>query len=251
MFKGIEFSKSKLKSLFFGCQLSNLSAEVYSTANVSRSLMEMGSHLTVLKVDGEWFLMVPHLQWSHTLTSILREAQQPEEFYLTLNARHDLPSPWTSIFQQQHWSRLRVLDLGDGGLDLLSLKVFCASHGGTVREYRLRNITLQGYQYWEDAATALGQLWKLDLLVLWNIRDEQRSRDRGMSSQRMTGIVQRFMHCISESNLGISLGQDFVKAWHKVHHVERPESIYPEEGVTQLQGLFQRSRQILSAPFDD
>ena len=102
--------------------MSNLSAKVLTSPDFSELLKKLVTELVVLKVD----LDIPHNISDKPsvppLADILGKAQKLEHLYLTLVNHTGAPAEWKEFLLKVRWPRLRVLDLGDGHVDFITIK---------------------------------------------------------------------------------------------------------------------------------
>ena len=126
-FRGLEhlltaayFHAPKLKELLMGCDLSKLSADLFSSGNSAHLLQGLAPRLTMLRADYTSRSHEYNFDFETSIGQILNAASRLEELQLT--PRNNL-ADWDAVFEETKWPRLRVLNLGDGLLSLSALKV--------------------------------------------------------------------------------------------------------------------------------
>lgn len=110
----------KLKELLMGCDVSKLSADLFTSGDSARVLQELAPRLTILRADCTWLSPEPNFDFEISIENTLDVASRLEELHLTL--RGSL-ADWDAIIEGITWPRLRVLALGDGALSFSALKV--------------------------------------------------------------------------------------------------------------------------------
>ena len=110
----------KLKELLMGCDTSNLSASLFTSGDFAHTVRNLAPRLTMLKALCESGSEEPNHDFATNIENILLAASRVEELYLIPQITL---ANWDAIFRQITWSRLRVVDLGDGILSVSALKV--------------------------------------------------------------------------------------------------------------------------------
>lgn len=214
LFQALSLHAPKLKTVLLGCQLSNLSTEIFNTPAVIATLTNSAPQLTILKVDCTPPRNEPS-RWMEDLAHVLRHARKLQELHLTLGRSSSIAR---EIFHGGKWPQLEVLDLGDGDFDLETIKAICDCHGEVLRELRLRNIHLEGPKSWDEAAIDLGKCLKLHLVALSSMSDTVNIEDPYLAPERVDITARRLMQRIANSDLGMAGDEGFVVGWHKKNY---------------------------------
>ena len=215
LFQAVRLYAPKIKKLVVGSQMSNLSTEILSRPAPIGAMRKIAPQLTMIKLDCYPPRGDSSLQWIEDFARILRQATKLEELYITLG--RPLINAQT-IFQDRKWPHLKILDLGDGEVDLDILKAISHSHADVLRELRLRNNFLVGPTNWEEAAAELGKILKLDLIALSSMCDEDSIHEPYNDPQRVQATARWFMQRVPSSDLGMVGDRGFVVAWHKQNY---------------------------------
>ena len=110
----------KLKELLMGCDLSNLSADLFTSEGSARALRKLAPRLTMLRADCTRNSHELNYGFGTSIKNTLKKASRLEELYMTLPSNL---ADWNAIFRKIKWPRLRVLNLGDGAMSFSALKV--------------------------------------------------------------------------------------------------------------------------------
>ena len=206
---------SNLRELFLGCQSSRLSLDIFSGADNMKACLAIAPLLRRLKLDCR---DAPHQQGRQNMAYFIQSARQLQELHLTCDRSLTyLPT----IFQENMWPALRVLDFGDGDLDFLTLKAIAQCHNKVLRELRLRNMRLHGQETWEEVAIEIGRTLELDFVSVSSLSEEPRFfavRGSPSKPERSQAIARSFLSWIPDRKIRLLGIGSFAVAWHKDNH---------------------------------
>ncbi|KAG6986641.1 hypothetical protein G7Y79_00075g099130 [Physcia stellaris] len=218
LLKAIGLYSSNLKELLLGCRSSKLSFEIFSRADNMKACLEIAPLLRRLKLDCRAPLDAPEQQGIQNMAYFIQSAQQLQELYLTCDESLTfLPT----IFQQNKWPALRVLDFGNGDLDFLTLKAIAQCHNEVLRELRIRNMHLHGEETWKGVAIKIGRILHLDFVSVSSLSQEAElfaARERPSQSDRYLGIARFFLSWIPGKQIRKLGNHNFAMAFHKDNH---------------------------------
>ena len=219
LFQAVLLHAPNIKKFVIGSQMSNLSTEIFSKPAAIGAMSKIAPRLTMIKLDCTPPRDDSSPHWIEGLTHIFRQATKLTELYITLNRSLDYAQ---KLFENRKWPHLKILDLGDGEVDLDILKAISHSHGDVLRELRLRNNFLVGPKDWKEAAAELGKILKLDLVALSSMCDEVSIHGPYDDPYRAEVIAHAtarlFMQRVPNSDLGMVGDRGFVVAWHKENY---------------------------------
>lgn len=218
LLKAIMLHSSNLRELFLGCQRSELSFEIFSRADNMKACHEIAPLLRRLKLDCRAPVDAPEQQGRQNMAYFIQSAQQLQELHLTCDGSLTfLPT----IFQQNKWPALRVLDFGDGDLDFLTLKTIAQCHNEVLRELRIRNMHLHGEETWKKVAMEIGRILQLDFVSVSSLSQEAKifaARESPSHSDRYLGIARFFLFWIPDQQIRKLGYHNCAMAFHKDNH---------------------------------
>ncbi len=162
---------SRLQHLSLGCQMSNLSPEIYTRKEHIEVFRHVAPKLVSLKMNCRMpfsVRIVPTSDCVKAIAEVLKEAKHLQSLSLTVDKSLD---NWLGILVGTKWPYLRLLDLGDGTMDAQVFRAIANAHKDTLRELRLRNMKLLDGSSWEDVARELGRSLKLHFIYLGSMSD--------------------------------------------------------------------------------
>ncbi|KAG6986640.1 hypothetical protein G7Y79_00075g099120 [Physcia stellaris] len=206
LFQAVFLHAPNIKKFVVGCQMSNLSTEIFRQPAAVEAMSKIAPQLTMIKLDCTPSRDESSPTWIEGLTRIFHQATKLNELFITLNRSLDYAQ---KLFENRKWPHLKILDLGDGEVDLDLLKAISHSHADVLRELRLRNNFLVGPKDWKEAAAELGKILKLDLVAL-----------SSMDVAIAQATARWFMQRVPNSDLGMVGDGGFVVAWHKQNYTK-------------------------------
>ena len=206
----------RLRSLDLGCKSSMLSLEIYSREEHAEILCEIAPQLTSFKLTCEVSFHDPNLlrvrpYHIKAITRILEEAKSLENLTLKLS---NWPKAWSETSLITKCSHLRVLDLEWGSMEAASFRAFINTHTDTLRELRVRCISISGKDSWEKIAEELGRSLRLHMLALSCIIEQSETRDR--DDYDLGNVAYLFMQRLPRHIVGLKKWkEESLIAWDK------------------------------------
>ena len=136
---------------------------------------------------------------------------------------------WEKYFSNTFWPRLAHLDISNWEFQVGSLKDLCYNCKDSLRELRIRYVSLKGPNkqiLWQELAGELGQFLKLHYLYLVDL-DRQRLGHNFtdlISNQEQRVLGFRIMQWIPSEMLLHCMGRRAVAMWHHERYIGRPGS---------------------------
>ncbi len=209
---------SRLQHLSLGCQMSNLSPEIYTRNEHAKILRDIARKLISFKMDCRMPYSDQTVRTSDcikAITGVLKEAKHLQSLSLTVDKSLD---NWPEIFVGTKWPYLRVLDLGDGTMDARLFQAIANAHKDTLRELRLRNMHIPDGSSWEDLARESGRSLHLHFIYLASMSDSvgfATSLDPYLDGSRAMTTAGLFMQQVPSALLCTrSSSGGSVIAWH-------------------------------------
>lgn len=215
-----------LRELSLGCQMSNLSAAIYTNNEIAMMLHRIAPRLTNLKLDTRSQSSAPSqhpLDCTEIMMSLLSQARQLTSLAITLPDEGS-GGDWTRVFMTLSWPHLKILDLGDGSLGSEAFRAIAKAHSITLRELRLRNVALKVGSLWErtsweDLAAELGRSLRLDFVYMVSMTDHvglTAGRSPYLKSVRTSKAARLFMQGIPDKLMCVKeTGEGKTLIWHK------------------------------------
>lgn len=214
LFSAIGAWAPKLRQLYLGSQLLNLSSTIYARPPCKGVLYNLAPRLSKLKLDCSLYNPAADERpedYIRTIGGILKRCTQLQSLSITLDMR---TQAWPSLLETLELPHLRVLDLGDGHF---ASQEFCAmaQRHRHLQELRLRNISIRVGQPWTAIAEKLGQILHLDLIVLLSLNDSGTAGSGSLNDEALKLIARAFMQRVPLDLLGYKSGNaTSVVAWH-------------------------------------
>ncbi|KAL8706770.1 MAG: hypothetical protein Q9201_000196 [Fulgogasparrea decipioides] len=214
----VEECVPQLRELYMGSQVSNLTPDIYSLEEHNTILCRIAPRLITLKMDCYYMRFGPESQpddYIEALQRILQETKNLQSLSLSMPS---FKADMSKIFPKTKWSHLRVLELGDGLFGSDFLMALVNAHAETLRELRLRNVSLEDEISLEEVAAKLGQSLQLHMVSLLSMADITALETTGepyLDDSRHEKAALLFMQRVPDHLLELKTSEGMAIAWNK------------------------------------